>query len=98
MVSSVWVIKRFHFPQRTLQLEIRVGPTRTPANYGLTRITSNSVCGTSSSKTNTESEIVNCGSPGNGRYLTLQSLANMMLNIGEINVYRKGMCYICFTL
>ena len=94
MVSSVWVIKRFWFPQRTLQLEIRVGRTRTPANYGLTRITANSVCGTTSSRTNTESEIVNCDSPKNGRYLTLQSLANMMLNIGEVNVYRKGMPHI----
>lgn len=90
LITSVWVIKRFWFPHRTLRLEVRVGPSPLPANHGLRQIVTNKVCGTTSSNAKTESDYANCALPINGRYLTLQSLATVQMNIGEINIYKAG--------
>ena len=91
-ISKIVMFKRIGYSHRALGVEARIGDTETPSDYGMKRISVNRKCGaTSSTSTSEEFAIFFCDPPLHGRFLSLQAMEPMQLNIGEVNVFVKGM-------
>lgn len=71
-------------------IEVRIGNARLVSAYGLKPITTNTKCGSTSGTDQKSLETFKCSTPLDGRYLSLQSLADKQLNIGEINIFTTG--------
>ena len=86
------MFKRIGFNDRTLGVEARVGDVVVPASYGKKMIIFNQKCGQTSS-TSTSEAFANfeCSPSLKGKYLSLQSLEPKQMNIGEVNIFMKGM-------
>ena len=82
--------KRWGYKYRTLRIEVRIGNSGLSSSYGTKQITANQKCGITSSKSHYDVETFSCIPPLDGRYMSLQSLMNEMMNIGEINVFTAG--------
>ena len=81
------LFKRTGYNDRMQQISVRIGNSPVSPEHGLKQISANYDCGTSSARTDTAVEVVDCGSARSGRYMTLQSHAAKMINMAEINVY-----------
>ena len=90
-ISKVIMFKRPGYKQRTLRVEARVGNREVESGYGAHQIYINEKCGITTSNAHDAIEIFTCIPPLDGRYLSLQSFANVEMNIGEINVFTSGM-------
>ena len=85
--------KRIGYKQRTLGVEARVGDAETKVSHGTRQITANTKCGsTSSVSTDADNAIFVCNPALTGKFLTLQSIAPSQMNIGEINIFVRGLC------
>lgn len=84
------MFKRIGFPSRTIQIEARIGNKAWSTSHGRKAITINRKCGATSSSSSASVATFTCWPRLDGRYLTLQSMAPMMLNIAEVNIYRSG--------
>ena len=85
------LLKRVGWATRTLQIEARIGNTPLASSFGRRVITANQKCGaTSSGSASLSTATFTCRPRRDGRYLSLQSLARMQLNIAEVNVYISG--------
>ena len=87
----VVVNKRFNAYQDFSRVEVRIGNSRVSSSQGQRKITINTKCGlTSAEKTTYPDQKFYCNPPITGKYMSIQSLTNAGLSMGEVNIYQKG--------
>ena len=91
-IAKVTMMKRTGYKARTLKIEVRIGNTALSPSYGAKQITANSKCGITSSSAQNSVESFTCSPPLDGRYASLQSFANAIINIAEVIFYTSGEC------
>ena len=90
-ISKVMMFKQKGEKDESLRLEVRIGNTALSTSYGFKQITANTKCGLTTGEVKTTvAETFICNTPLDGRYLSLQSGANVALSVAEITVYTKG--------
>ena len=90
-IHKIVVFKRLGYPQRTTNVEARVGNTRVlRSNHGQIKV--NEKCGKTSGSNSAKMEEFHCFPPLDGQYVSLQSMESQpqSMNIGELSIFKSG--------
>ena len=90
---KVVIFRSSGYLNKALGVEVRIGYQALAANHPKTaQITLNTVCGQTTSRSGVQVESLPCARPLDGRYVTLQSLVDAGILVGEVNIYIRGIC------